>query len=99
MDHKQFKRYAVLTAVAAAGLYGLIAGKGPFNRMRFGEQHDALAKYVDNNHPGCSYSPIAAQGRGWTAAVRRRGRTVAVVYFIKSTDGAYVFTESRQSGV
>lgn len=99
MDHKQFKRCAVLTAAAAAGLYGLIAGKGPFNKMRFGEQHNALARYVDNNYPGCSYSPIAAQGHGWTASVRRRGRVVSVVYFTKSPDGVYVFTESRQASV
>lgn len=95
MDSKQLKRCVMLSAAAAAGLYGFATGKGPFNKARFKEQHDALSRYVDNNYPDCSYTSIAASGTGWMSSVRRRGRTVAVVYFSKSPDGVYVFTESK----
>lgn len=95
MDRKTFKRLVMLSTAAAAGIYGYAAGKGPFNKKRFREQHEELAKYVDNNYPDCTYSAIQANGRGWMASVRRHGRTVSVVYFTKSPDGVYVFTESK----
>lgn len=95
MDHKRVKRYIMISAAAAAGLYGLAAGKGPFNKTRFREQHEALSKYVDNNYPECSYTSISAHGHGWISSVRKRGRTVAVIYFSKSPDGTYVFTRSK----
>ena len=63
----------MLSAAAAAGLYGFATGKGPFNKARFKEQHDALSRYVDNNYPDCSYTSIAASGTGWMSSVRRRG--------------------------
>lgn len=94
MNEKKFKRYAFLSGAAAAAIYGIAIGKGPFNRMRFREQHNALSAYVDNNYPDCTYSSIEVSGRGWMSTIKRRGRTVVHVYFSKSPDGVYVFTET-----
>lgn len=94
MNYKQFKHRALITAAAAATVYSAVAGKGFFNKPRFKEQHEALAKYVDSNYPDCTYSAITMHGRGWSSTVRRKGRLVCFVYFSKSTDGVYVFTES-----
>lgn len=85
----------MLTAAAAAAIYGAVTGKGFFNRPRFRAQHEALGKYVDNNYPGCTYSPITIHGRGWSSCVRRMGRPVCYLYFSKSDDGTYVFTETK----
>lgn len=96
MTHKQFKRYAMFATATAAALYSAVAGKGFLNKPRFKEQHEALAKYVDTNYPDCTYSPITMHGRGWSSVIRRRGRAVVFVYFSKSPEGVYVFTESKE---
>ena len=96
MNYKQIKRSAVVIGAFSAALYTLIAGKGFFNRPRFREQHEELSRYVDNNYPECSYSPITIHGSGWSSAIRRHGRVVTFVYFSKSPDGTYVFTESKE---
>ena len=96
MDLKKFKGRTVLTAAAAAAVYSFAAGKGPFNRTRFKEQHEELARYVDTNYPDCFYTPITMHGNGWSSAVKRHGRVVSYIYFSKSSDGIYVFTESKQ---
>ena len=87
----------MLTAAAVAALYGVVTGKGLFNKPRFREQHEALGRYVDNNYPGCTYSSITVHGRGWSSFVRRQGRPVCCLYFSKSPDGTYVFTESKNT--
>lgn len=97
MDNKRFNRFkrrTLLTTAAVAVAYSAIAGKGLFNKPRFKEQHEALAKYVDNNYPDCTYSEICMHGKGWSSIIRRHGKPVCFVYFSKSPDGVYVFTES-----
>ena len=96
MNFRQLRNNTVFAAAATAAVYSLAVGKGPFNRMRFKEQHDALSKYVDNNYPDCAYTPITIHGRGWASKVKRRGQTIRFIYFSKSAEGVYVFTESAQ---
>lgn len=96
MDRKRFKHTAMLATAAAATIYSYVSGKGFFNKTRFKNQHEALSKYVDNNYPDCTYSPIAMHGKGWTSIIKRRGRTVVFVYFTKSPDGSYIFTEASK---
>lgn len=96
MNIKQFKHRTFLTAAAAAAVYSLAVGKGPFNMLRFGEQHEVLSRFVDNNYPDCSYSAITIHGKGWASVIRRRGRVVKFVYFSKGQDGNYIFTESDE---
>lgn len=96
MDYKTFKKRAIFTSVVTGLAYSVIAGKGPFNKMRFKEQHNELAKYVDTNYPNCQYSGIIKHGRGWSSKVMRYGKTITFVYFTKSEDGVYVFTEAKE---
>lgn len=96
MTGKQAKRAVMLTTAAGAALYSIVNGKGVFNKPRFKEQHEELARYVDSNYPDCTYSPISVHGKGWSSAIRRRGRVVVFVYFTKSKDGVYIFTESTE---
>lgn len=95
VDYKKIKRTTVVISAVTAALYSLIAGKGPFNKTRFREQHEVLSKYVDNNYPDCAYSPITMHGRGWASSIRRYGKVVSFVYFSKDCEGNYIFTESR----
>lgn len=92
MEKKKIKGRAILTTAVAATVYSMAAGKGPFNKMRFKEQHAELAKYVDANYPDCAYSAIEKKGRGYFSTVTRMGKTVSYVYFIKGETG-YIFTE------
>lgn len=96
MKFKNLKCSALITAAAASAIYSAVAGKGIFNKPRFKEQHEALGKYVDANYPDCIYTPITMHGRGWASCVLRMGKTVSCIYFSKSDDGIYVFTESKQ---
>ncbi|MBQ3427665.1 MAG: hypothetical protein IJH37_11085 [Clostridia bacterium] len=97
MNIRQLKSRALITAAAAAAVYSAVTGKGFFNKPRFREQHEALGKYMENNYPGCTYSPISIHGRGWSSCVRRMGIPVCYLYFSKSEDGTYVFTESKHT--
>jgi hypothetical protein len=92
---KKVKNRAILSAAAAWTIYSIAAGKGPFNKKRFKEQHEALSRYVDNNYPDCSYSPITMHGRGWSSCVKKYGRIMCFVYFTKDDNGNYIFTESK----
>ncbi len=96
MDVKKVKRGAMLTTAIAATVYSFAAGKGLFNKLRFKEQHEELARYVDANYPGCSYAPVTKHGNGWSSAVRSMGRPIVFLYFSKSPNGVYVFTESKE---
>lgn len=96
MTEKQFKRSMFFAAAAAGLAYSALSGKGIFNKSRFREQHEALARYVDGNYPNCSYSNITAHGGGWASVVKRFGKPIAFLYFTKSADGVYVFTETKQ---
>ncbi len=96
MTGKRAKHIAMLVTAAGATAYSVIAGKGVFNKPRFKEQHEALSKYVDSNYPDCTYSPITLHGKGWSSAIKRRGSVVVFVYFAKSDNGVYIFTESTE---
>ena len=43
---------AFLISAAAAGIYGAVNGKGPFNKLRFRDQHEHIANYVETHYPG-----------------------------------------------
>lgn len=93
MSEKKTGKKLILATAAATAIYSLAAGKGPFNKYTFKKQHEELSKYVDENYPDCAYSPITRHGKGWAATVLRHGKPVSFVYFIKSDNGAYIFTE------
>lgn len=93
MSEKKTGKKLMLATAAIAAVYSVAAGKGPFNKYRFKKQHEELSKYVDTNYPDCSYSPITAHGKGWASAILKAGKPVSYVYFTKSDDGTYIFTE------
>lgn len=86
----------MLTAAAAAAVYSIAAGRGPFNRLRFREQHEVLSRFVDNNYPDCAYTAITMHGSGWASCIRWRGRIIKFIYFSKGAEGDYIFTESNE---
>lgn len=93
MSEKKTGKKLMLATAAIAAVYSVAAGKGPFNKYRFKKQHEELSKYVDTNYPDCSYSPITAHGKGWASAILKAGKPVSYIYFTKSDDGTYIFTE------
>lgn len=96
MSEKKTGRKLLLATAAATAIYSAVTGKGPFNKYRFKQQHDELAKYVDENHPGCAYSPITTHSKGWASTILSMGKPIAYVYFTKSADGTYIFTELNE---
>ena len=83
-----------LGAVAVAGIYGFVNGKGLFNKPRFKEQHDAISRYVDSHYPGAVYSPIEATENGYMTVISRPRQPKILLYTEKTPDGVYVFNES-----
>ena len=97
MNFKRLKTGTIISAVLGALTYSVVAGKGLFNRPRFRDQHEALTKYMDNNYPGCIYTPITMHGNGWSSAVIRNGQKICLLYFTKGKDGIYIFKEIKPS--
>ncbi len=87
-------KWAMVAAVAAAGAYGIIRGKGVFNKPRFKEQHDAVSRYVESHYPSSTYSPIEATENGWATIIRRVNEPRIFLYITKTDDGVYVFNET-----
>ncbi len=88
------KRMLFLIGAAAAGAYGIIKGKGPFNKLRFKSQHDSISRYVETHYPDSLYSPIEATEKGWVTIIRRRGKPQVMLYISRDMDGNYIFTEA-----
>ena len=90
------KSSLILAAAAAAGIYSAVNGKGIFNRMRFKNQHDAVARYVESNYPNAFYTPITAAGNGWaTTIIPRRKKPRIFLYITRSDNNTYVFHETN----
>lgn len=89
------KNALILAAAAAAGVYSAVNGKGIFNKLRFKEQHDAVARYVDGHYPRAAYTPITAAGNGWTTVIHRPGMQKVFLYLTRSPENVYVFHETK----
>lgn len=84
----------VLLGAAALGAYNLYKGKGVFNKLRFKEQHDAVADYLENKYPDATYSEIALTDKGWSCIVET-GKNNFVLYMTKSPEEVYIFWEKE----
>ena len=83
-----------LMSAAVAGIYSAVKGKGPFNGIRFKEQHDRVANYVETNYPNALYLPIEETENGWVTTIIRFNMPKIILYVTKDEDGNYIFTES-----
>lgn len=88
------KLFTLTATVAVATLYSAVTGKGIFNHMRFKNEHDAIARYVESNYPGAMYSPVQKTEMGYAVVVRRPNRSSKIMlYAMPCKDGHYVFKE------
>lgn len=94
IEKKKHKWLTIALGAAAIGVYRAYKGKGIFNKMRFADQHEAIAKYVDANHPGAVYSNIEAVGEGWTSVITDYPDKF-LLYVTTSNDGVYIFEETK----
>lgn len=88
------KTAALLATVAAAGIYSAATGKGPFNKLRFRDQHEHVANYVETHYPNAFYTPIAATENGWVTTIIRLGMPKIILYITADFEGNYIFTEA-----
>lgn len=93
MNKKKLLKYTA--AAAALTAYSAVTGKGIFNKIRFKNEHDAIARYVEGNYPGASYSPVQKTEMGCAVVVRRPNKTKLMLYVTKSPDGHYIFREVK----
>lgn len=89
-------KLVIAAALAAAGAYSVIRGKGIFNKPRFKSQHDAVARYVSTRYPNATYAPIEQTEKGWATVIRRISEPNIFLYVTKSDDGVYIFHETHQ---
>ena len=93
MGKKKIRRKLFLATAAATAVYTVATGKGPFNKYIFKKQHEELSAYVESKYPGCTYGPISAHGSGWASVILKNGTPVSYVYFTRTGDGTYIYTE------
>lgn len=91
------KTLLLMSGAAVAGIYGAVTGKGPFNKIRFREQHERISNYVDTHYPKSIYSPVTATKKGYVTTVRRLGQPPIILYITVDEDGNYIFTENEIS--
>lgn len=89
------KTLFLLGTAAAAGIYGAVMGKGPFNRIRFKEQHERIANYMETHYPKAIYTPVEATENGYVTVIKRLGMPDIILYITCDEDGNYIFTESQ----
>ena len=89
------KTLFMLAGAAALGIYSAIEGKGPFNKFKFKDQHEAVSKYVETHYPGALYSPITATEDGWVTVIRSLKYPPIAIYIKQDSDGNFIFTENR----
>ncbi len=90
---KKKKLLAVALGATAVGAYRAIKGKGAFNKIRFAEQHEAVARYIDSHHHGAIYSPIEQISNGWSCVITD-GKMRYLLYITCSDDGVFIFDET-----
>ncbi len=89
------KTLFLVGAAAAAGIYGAVTGKGPFNALRFKKQHERISSYVETHYPGALYTPIEATENGWVTVIRRLFQPKIILYVSCDSDGNFIFTETE----
>lgn len=85
---------ALLAAAAAVGVYSAVEGKGPFNKIRFKNQHEHVSNYVNSHYPGAFYTPISATEKGWVTVIHRIGMPKIILYITCDQNGNYIFSET-----
>ena len=85
----------LLGTAAAAGIYSAVTGKGPFNRIRFKEQHARIANYMETHYPKAIYMPVEATENGYVTVIKRLGMPDIILYITIDDDGNYIFTETQ----
>ncbi len=83
-----------LATAAAAGVYGAVTGKGPFNKMRFKEQHERISNYMETHYPKAIYTPVRATENGYVTVIKRLGMPDIILYITGDGEGNYIFTET-----
>ena len=94
---KKKKKYGLLTVMAGpavTGVYNYVKGNGVFNKSRFKDQHDAVARYVDAHYPGAFYSPIQAMDYGWITVITTSENKRISLTITKCDDNIFVFKEA-----
>lgn len=91
------KTLFMIAGVTALGAYSFFEGKGPFNKLKYKEQHDALSRYVETHYPKALYSPITKTKNGYMSIIRSLNMQPIVLYFEKTEDGTYIFNETEAS--
>lgn len=89
------KTMLFIGTAAAAGIYGALTGKGPFNSIRFKKQHEHISRYVETHYPNACYTPIEATENGWVTVIKRLGMPKIILYVNCDDSGNYIFTESE----
>ncbi len=89
------KTKLLLGSAAVAGVYSVITGKGPFNKLRFAKQHEHISRYVETHYPNGAYSPITATESGWVTVIKRIGMPKIILYVTCDEDGNYIFEEAK----
>lgn len=91
---KKLPVLAALSGVAVAAIYRAVKGHGVFNRLKYPDEHSAVARYVELNHPGATYSSIQAVGESFTTIIDDGSKKFLLTITL-SESGLYIFSEEN----
>ncbi len=96
MSNRKNKKFLFTAAASlvSAGVYHYIKGTGIFNKYRFKNQHDAIARYVDAHYKGAYYSPINTIPNGWITVITTKDSNQITLTVTCSSDNMYIFKET-----
>lgn len=81
-------------SLAGYTAYSAITGRGVFNRLKFKEQHEVIARYVEGHYPGAVYSPVQTTEHGYAVMIMRKKGAPIMLHATPTPDGHYVFKEA-----
>lgn len=91
---KKLPVLAALSGVAVAAVYRAVKGHGVFNRLKYSDEHSAVSRYVEQNHPGATYSSIHQVGESFTTIVDD-GERKFLLTVTPTDEGVYVYKEEN----
>lgn len=80
----------ILAGIGAAVGYSAWRGVGPFNRIRFKKQYEALRSYVDTHYPGAVTGDIVPFEEGWNCNVYYNEQNI-IIYIIPNENEGFIF--------
>ena len=91
---KKSGKFLILAGIGAAVGYSAWKGVGPFNKLRFKKQYDALQSYTDTHYPGATIGEIVPFEEGWNCNILYNEKNV-IIHIIPNENDGFIFNPTE----